>query len=128
QENDTSASSSSDKNKTRSKSKKAKTGEENTEDTTDDSDLLGKVEDLDAASGDGAEENPYVFNVNTNDVTIKGSLLNQLVGEEEKDVYAFFFQYETEADYNNDAGKKPEDRNNYINQIIITPKKYAAAW
>ncbi|CVI70449.1 Efflux pump periplasmic linker BepF [Eubacteriaceae bacterium CHKCI004] len=129
QENDTSDSSSSDKNKTRSKSKKAKTGEENTEDTTDDSDLLGKVEDLtDAASGDGTEENPYVFNVNTNDVTIKGSLLNQLVGEEEKDVYAFFFQYETEADYNNDAGKKPEDRNNYINQIIITPKKYAAAW
>lgn len=129
QENDTSDSSSSDKNKTRSKSKKAKTGEENTEDTTDDSDLLGKVEDLtDAASGDGTEENPYVFNVNTNDVTIKGSLLNQLVGEEEKDVYAFFFQYETEADYNNDAGKKPEDRNNYINQIIITPKRYAVAW
>ncbi len=91
QENGTSSSSSSDKNKTRSKSKKAKTGEENTEDTTDDSDLLDKVEDLtNAASGDGTEENPYVFNL-TAEGKVKGSVLNELVGENRiKPLYAQF--------------------------------------
>lgn len=90
QENGTSDSSSPDINKTRSKSKKAKTGEENTEDTTDDSDLLGKVEDLDAASGDGTEENPYVFNL-TAEGKVKGSVLNELVGENRiKPLYAQF--------------------------------------
>lgn len=103
--------------------KKGRSGSED-EDT-----LLDSVDSLDDAApgGDGSEENPYVFNL-AEDAEIKGSVLNQLVGEEETNIYAYFFQYESKASYEKDANLNAESKKNYSDRIVINPDKFAPAW
>ena len=50
------------------------------------------------------------------------------MGEEEKEVYAYFFRYTSEAKYEEDADKDAESRENDAGRIVISPQKFAAAW
>lgn len=125
---DTSASSST-KNQTQSAAPEAKTSSEEKEET-EGSKLLDTVNSLDdASSGNGSEESPYVFNLNSS-AEIKGSVLRQLVGEESKNVYAYFFQYASDEEYEKDSDKSPSERENYTDggKIEINPNKFASEW
>ena len=115
------------KKQTRSTAPEAKTSSEEEEETGK-SELLDKVTSLDeASSGNGSEENPYIFNLNSS-AEIKGSVLSQLVGEEKKNIYAYFFQYASDEAYENDADKSPAERENYTGKIEINPNKFASEW
>lgn len=111
------------KKQTRSTAPEAKTSSEEEEETGK-SELLDLVDNLeeDKASGDGSEENPYIFNLNSS-AEIKGSVLSQLVGEEKKNIYAYFFQYASDEAYENDADKSPAERENYTGKIEINPDR-----
>ena len=101
-------------------------GEDDTEDEK--SPLLSSAGDLsDAESGSGTKEDPYVFVLRPG-ATIRRTLLSTLIGDEKKDVYAYFFVYDSEEKYNDDAGKEASGREHYTDRIIISPDKYAAAW
>lgn len=111
--------------KSKSSLQKAKSAKKSEEES---SSLLTSVVSLEnAASGDGSQDQPYIFNVAT-DVTIKKEVLDQLIGEEKKEIYAYFFQYDSDEDYEADAQETPEDRDDFIGKIIINPDKYAASW
>ena len=81
----------------------------------------------DKEAGSGTEEDPYIFNL-AQGAKIKSTLLGTLIGEDRKDIHAFFFVYDSEEEYNKDAGKDASDRVHYADRLVITPDRYAPAW